>query len=197
VACKWTKEERKDRDVKLTGEVMSNTGKTVPVFLRLVQERGAWRVFSLRTPGPSKNEEDDRFSLMGKGGSFNSAANHEMPSPKIIHGLIKESLMLFSNSIQRHNFNEFYSKVSLTWQNQLTTGQLERAFKPFLDANVDLRNIQELQPVLDPKPEINSDGVLIIVGTYDTKPYRMAFTLRYIYEFPLWKLYGFEVQVRK
>jgi len=195
-SCNWQSQETKDRDVKLTGELMSANGTTVPVHLTLIQERGAWRVFSLRTPRERGNQENDRFSLLGKGASFNSSANHALPSPKILNDLTLSSLMLFNDAVLQRSFGEFYSKVSLTWQNQLTTTQLKQAFQPFIDAKVDLSDIQQLQPVFDTPPEITSEGILNIIGHYNTKPIRTFFSLKFIYEFPYWKLYGIEVQIK-
>jgi len=196
VSCNWRSEEIKDRDVKLTGELMSANGTTVPVRLTLIEERGEWRVFALRTPRERGNQEDDHFSLLGKGGSFNSSANHALPSPKILNDLTLSSLLLFNDAVLQRSFGEFYSKVSLAWQNQLTTTQLKQAFQPFIDAKVDLSDIQKLQPVFDTPPEITSEGILNIIGHYDTKPVRTFFSLKFIYEFPYWKLYGIEVKIR-
>ena len=43
--------------------------------------------------------------------------------------------------------------------------------------------------------KIGSDGVLVVKGYYETKPYRTTFMLRFIYELPYWRLYGVEVQL--
>ena len=196
VSCKWLNEVRRDRDVRLTGEVMSAKGTATLVSLTMIHERGAWRVFALRTPRESGNKEEDRFSLVGKGFSFNSSANPEVPSPKILNSLTLNSLTLFNNAIQQRSFGEFYSKVSHEWQNHLTTSQLKRAFQPFIDSNVNLSEIQKLQPVYDTPPEITAEGILSLVGHYDTKPYRSSFSLRFIYEFPYWKIYGIEVHIQ-
>ena len=195
VSCNWQSQEKKDRDVKLAGNLLSANGNTVPVRLTLIEERGAWRVFTLRVTS-NKGKDDGQFSLLGKGSSFNSSANHELPSPKLLNELTLSSLMLFNDAVVQNSFGEFYSKVSLAWQKQLTTTQLKNAFQPFVDAKVDLSDIQQLQPVFDAKPEINSEGILTVVGHYDTKPYRTLFTLRFIYEFPYWKIYGIEVQIK-
>ena len=60
-------------------------------------------------------------------------------------------------------------------------------------ANIDIKS---LSPVFDKPPEINSDGVLILNGHYNTKPLAIHFLLQFIYEFPQWKLYGLEVQLK-
>lgn len=200
VSCNWTKEEKKDRDVKLTGEVVAASGSAVPIIITLIPERGAWRVFSLHTPGQAGKKEEDRFSLVGKGDAFNRSANHELPTPNVIQKLLVEGLTMFNSAIRTRDFHDFYTKVSKAWQDQLTEKQLQRAFQPFIDANLDIGDVLTLQPVLDPQPAINSDGILSIIGRYevtrDAKLYRVNFNLRFCYEFPQWKLYAVEVQIK-
>ncbi|MEI8233695.1 MAG: hypothetical protein WCH57_03305 [Verrucomicrobiota bacterium] len=197
VACNWTKEETKDRDVKLTGEVMAANGTAVPVILTVIQERGSWRVFSLRTPGESGDKEEDRFSLLGKGASFNRLANREIPSQKVLRQLVLDNLLLFNSAIQKRSFAEFYSNVALAWQTQLTETQLGEAFKPFIDAKVDISGIHNLELIFDAPPEITAEGILLLRGHFNTAPCHTVFALRFAYEFPYWKLYGVEIQIHR
>jgi len=196
VSCNWSKDEPQDSEVKLTGEVRSAAGKTVPIIVRLTLERGEWRVFSLRTPDRSGKKEIDQFSLVGKGDAFNTAASHEIPSLETIQKLTRDSLLLFNDAIQRQDFANFYSKVSQEWQDQLTLGQLQRAFQPFIDNKVDIHDIENLPPFFDKAPQVQSDGILIVEGHYPSKPLAAFFRLRFSYNFPYWKLFGVELQVR-
>ncbi len=195
VACNWTKEEIKDNDVKLTGEVMTASGTGIAVSVTFIEERGAWRVFSLLTPNESGKKEEDRFSLMGKGDAFIRSVNQEVPNEERLQEMVERSLTLFGNAIHTQNFHEFYTNVSQAWQNQLTEKQLKSAFQPFIDAKVTI-DIKSSKPIFDKPPEINSEGLLVLLGHYDTKPYATTFRLRFIHEFPFWKLYGLEVQLR-
>lgn len=193
VSCHWTKEEPKGEDMKLTGEVTTASGTAIPLSVTCVKERGAWRIFSMLTSKGKK--EEDRFSLLGKGGDFSSSANLEIPPRAKLEELTARALTLFGNAVRRQNFGEFYSKVSTAWQSQLTERQLKAAFQPFIDARVDI-DLNGLAPVFDKPPEINSEGILVLTGHYDTKPYTSVFRLRFIYEFPQWKLYGVELELR-
>ena len=197
ISCKWVSDERKERDVKLAGELVSANGTIVPVRLTLIQERNTWRVFALRTPSPIGNGEENRFSLLGKGDAFNNSANHEVPSPKVLQDLTQSHLLLFNAAAQKNNFDSFYNKVSLAWQNRLTTKQLKDAFRPFIDSKADISNIKSLQPVFDQPPEVNSEGILTLAGHYETQPYRTLFALQFTFEFPYWKLYGIKVQIQR
>ena len=197
MVCHWSKEENKENEVKLTGEVTSAAGNAVPVIVTLIQERGAWRVFSLHTPSSDTlQKEDDRFSVLGKGSSFNSLANQELPPPRVTQKLVREGLELFDDAIRRRSFRRFYAQVSNAWQNQLTETQLQNAFQSFIDTNVTLGSFADLEPIFDTPPVISSDGILFLTGHYETKPHRTEFILRFIYELPHWKLYGLDVKVR-
>jgi len=196
ISCNWLSEERTEEDTKLTGELLSASGARITVHLTLVQERGDWKIFALRTPSQSGNKQEDRFSLLGKGGGFKSSASHELPSLKNLQKLTESSLLLLNRAIQQGDFKEFYNTVSLAWQNQLTVNQLKREFRPFIEAHVDLSEIQKLEPVFDTPPEITSEGILVLEGHYDGKPNCFTFSLRFIFEFPYWKLYGIKVQIR-
>ncbi|XHR30757.1 MAG: hypothetical protein ACFUZC_09375 [Chthoniobacteraceae bacterium] len=196
VICRWDKEERdNDDEVKLTGEVTGTGGTPIPAIVRLVNERGAWRILSLHDTANSRHQEVDRFSVVGKGAEFTRSSNLEIPGPVALEKLVKDTLLLFNDAVAHNNFGDFYSHVSATWQNQLTLGQLKRGFQPFVDAKVNLSEIENLKPVFDPAPGIDSKGILTLKGYFDTKPLRADFTLRYIYEFPYWKLFGLSMEM--
>ena len=196
IARNWLSEQRAAEDVQLTGELLSATGSKVPVRLTLIRERKAWRVFALHTPTENGRKEEDIFSLVGKGSSFNSSANHALPSLKNLQILTARSLILFNRAAQQGDFADFYNNVSLLWQSQLTVTQLRQAFQPFIDSKADISAIQKLQPVFDVPPEISSEGILTLDGHYETTPHQVSFSLRFIFEFPCWKLYGIKVQTQ-
>ncbi len=196
VSCRWLSDERREREAKLSGELTSAQGKSVPVRLTLILERNAWRVFALRTPTSNGNREADPFSLLGKGDSFESSANHEVPSLKVLQNLTATHLLLLNEATQKNDFREFYNKVSLAWQSQLTLKQLTDAFRPYVERKPDISSIAHLEPVFDVPAEIDSEGFLTLRGHYETQPYRTSFALRFIFEFPYWKLHGIQVQIQ-
>jgi len=196
ISCNWLKEEHTERDTKLTGELVASNGAKITVHLTLIQERKAWRVFALHTPSQRGNKQEDLFSQMGKGGAFSSSANHPLPSLKNLQILTLRNLLLLNRAIRQGDFNDFYSNAALSWQNQLTLTQLKREFQPFIEANVDISDIQKLQPVFDTPPEVTHEGVLSLDGHYDTTPHLIAFSLRFVFEFPYWKLCGIKVQIK-
>ena len=193
----WSQQDRGEKEVKLKGEVLTASVKTVPVSVKLICERGEWRIFALSTPRQQDPTMETHFSLVGKGSAFNSVDNHELPNPATLQKLVEKSLAMFNAAIQERSFENFYKEVSVAWQQQLTPKRLQTAFQPFIDSQVNLGSLRGLTPVFDTPPQVNSDGLLILEGHYPTNPYQIYFALRFASEFPHWKLFGLDVQLRQ
>ena len=194
----WEQPEIKNQTAKLRGELVTKNGGKMPIVVTLNEESGQWRVFALRSPRSVETGlVQNRFSLLGKGSSFTDPLSQPMPDEQTIRQLALETLLKFNDAIARNSFDQFYENVSRAWQAQLTIGQLQRAFQPFVDKKVNIAHIADAEPSLKPPPHINTDGLLVISGEYPTEPYRVVFTLKYNYELPKWRLFGIDVQLRK
>jgi len=174
------------------------SASSIPLIVTLVKQSGDWRVFSLRSP-PSQETgiSENRFSLVGKAPSFADAVTKPMPPENEIRQLVRENLLHFNEAIMSKSFDAFYDSVSAHWQEQLTKGQLQRAFQPFIDRNISIANIANATPVFDEPSAVNSEGLLVVTGHYDTQPYRVQFAMRFFYELPAWKLFGLDVNLVK
>lgn len=194
----WGAPELTGREARIPVTVQTKGGQALPIVVTLVEEAHTWRVYALRTPkGNSAIRSDNRFSLVGKGAAFTDALSRPVPDEAESKALASETVLLFNAAIQQKSFAEFYERVSLAWQTQLTQGQLQRAFQPFIDKEVDLSGIHNVKPILDPPPSINTEGLLLISGHYPTSPYKVFFALKFVYELPRWKLFGIDVNLQK
>ena len=181
---------------KLKIEMTTKAGKKIPLLLTLVDERGAWRVHAIRSPKSTETGlSANLFGTVGKGTAFVDALNRPMPDAKEINKLIETHLLMFDEAVQEGSFDRFYGRVSRAWQGQLTKGQLTREFQPFIDKKVSLAAIRGKEPVLDAPATLTTDGLVIAKGYYDTKPLRVLFTLKFIYELPKWRLFGMDVSI--
>ena len=191
--------ENRDRhSVRLRADLKLKSGESVPLIVTLNRETDAWRVFSIRSPrDPATGRIENKFSLVGKTTSLIDPVNRPMPDDAVQRRLVRETLLRFNDAIQQQSFDDFYESVSKAWRDQLTKGQLQRAFQPFLDKQVDISGIKDVEAVFDPAPTINSDGLLILTGSYATNPYKVFFSLKFIYELPNWKLFGVDVNLRR
>jgi hypothetical protein len=135
--AEWDKPERDGRTTTIRAKIKTTGGATIPLIVTLVKESGKWRIFSLRSP-PSGDTgvSENRFSLVGKAPAFADAVTKPVPPENEIRQLVHDNLMRFDEAIKSQSFDSFYDSVSVHWQDQLTKGQLQRAFQPFIDKKV-------------------------------------------------------------
>lgn len=181
---------------KLRLEMTTKTGKRMPLIVTLVDERGAWRVHTIRTPKSMETGiSANLFGAAGKGTTFGDTLNQPAPDAQEVNRLIETHLLMFDEAIQQGSFDEFYERVSRGWQKQLTKGQLTREFQPFIDKKISLAGIRGREPVMEEPVSVTTDGLVITKGYYDTRPFRVLFTLKFIYELPKWRLFGMDVSI--
>ncbi len=186
------------RSAKFRVDITTQGGRSVPLVVTLNDEGGRWRVFSLKSPRNSESGvTKNRFSLIGKGAAFTNPVNQSVPTEPEIRQLSRDSMKRFSEAVKTGLFDDFYANVSAAWQKQLTLGQLSRVFQPFVTAGESLAETQDVELILDEAAHINTEGMLIVTGSFPTKPHRVQFLQKYLYELPNWKLFGFEVNVYK
>jgi Domain of unknown function (DUF4878) len=194
----WQPAEITDNEAKLQVELKATNGRTLNFIVTLVHESGAWRVHSLRSPrGSSGTRTENRFTLVGKGAAFSDAQSQRLPDEKEIQRLIVRTLEKFDTAVQEKSFAAFYDDVSRAWQKQLTVGQLERAFQPFLNAGVRFGGLDAAEMQLDGPASITSEGILVVTGHFQTAPYQVFFNMKFVYELPRWKLFGLDVNLQK
>lgn len=197
-AAQWQPPELDGRSAKIGVTITTSDGKQLPLIVTVTEESGTWRVYSLRSP---PNEEtgisENRFTLVGKAPTITDGIIHPAPPEKEIRRLVRDNLLMFHDAIAAKSFDAFYDSVSRRWQDQLTKGQLQRAFQPFIEKQVSIDGIRDQEAVFDSPPTVNGEGLLIASGSYPTKPYRVYFSLKFIYELPTWKLFGLDVNLKK
>jgi hypothetical protein len=197
-SAQWEPPRVEGRLAKVRGEVKNASGRSRALVVTLNHESGKWRTYSIRTPrnvqtGTSAN----LFGSVGKTAAFTEAIDRPVPDDKTVRAMTLETLLRFNDAVQTRSFDVFYENVSKTWQKQLTIGMLTRAFQPFIDNEVDMSGIKDVEPVFDSPPMVTSEGLLLVAGNYPTDRYRVVFALRFIYELPKWKLFGIDVTLRK
>jgi len=120
----------------------------------------------------------------------------KVPSNRELKTLALDSLLLFNDAIQDKSFDKFYSGISDLWQKEVTPAKLKEIFHGFIDQKIDLAAINKVEPVFDGTPAVNDDGLLVIKGSYPTRPSKVLFELTYVYEDDSWKLAGINVNIK-
>jgi hypothetical protein len=190
--------ENDGANVRLNVALTTAKGAPAAYSVTLQVESRAWRILTLRSPrNPKTGVSENRFSLVGKPPTFNDAPNREVPNDREMRRLVRGAMASFGDSIKRESFAGFYAYVSQAWRTQLTERKLQAAFQSFIDQKVDLGGVADVDPIFDAPPHISTDGLLHVAGHYPTKPYKVRFAFKFIYELPEWKLFGLDVYLLK
>lgn len=192
----WQLPEILADEARIPVEISSKNDRNLQLVVTLVRENGVWRVHSLRSAKGGGSRTENRFTLVGKGAGFSDARNLPMPDEGEISRLVVTTLARFDQAVQARSFTDFYRDVAVAWQKQLTVSQLERAFQPFIKAGVRIGGLKEAELRLDGPPGINSGGVLIVNGHFETAPYQVYFSMKFVYELSRWKLFGLDVNLQ-
>ena len=193
----WRKVIEKD-EAKLDGELVDSDGQKRKVAVVMLRQSGQWRLHSLHLVGDDRTAiEQNPFTLIGKGASYNEALRREMPADKEIRQLVLKTILDFQDGIQKESFSNFYNSVSLAWQAQVSEHRFQTAFQGFIDAKVDLSGAKGVEAVFDAAPEINGEGLLVVLGRYPVAPHQIVFSMKFTYELPHWRLFGLTVDLVK
>jgi hypothetical protein len=210
------------RTAKIRADLTTRDGRAVPLIATLTHEDGRWRIFALKSPHDTQTGlVQNRFSIVGRGPDFVEPIDRQpVPDEAAVKALVLETLLRFNAAVQEKSFLGFFEKCSLAWQDQLVTGEvlpgtprtmrraltdtqkeigaakLQRAFQPFIDQQIDLSGIQQTEPRFDAPARVTTDGLLVVGGEFPTKPYRVIFALKFMYELPKWKVFGLDVTMR-
>ena len=178
----WSNREVKNDRAHLEGSVTTRAGGKIPLTMELVKENGAWKVIYLSAP---------------RAGVAAEQSGKPMPSDEKSKALIRETLLAFNQAVAEKRFAGFHEQISRTWQEQITPEKLQDIFADFIEKQIDISSIKDVEPILTDPPEIDSNGILILQGYYPAHPASVNFRLKYLYEHPAWKLFGIQVNVGK
>ena len=172
-------------------EVRTVSGAHARLVITLTRDRGKWRVFSVKAP---MNIETgiavNYFTRFGSGPDIASKQDRPLPDEREVSTMTKETMLQFHDAIQQKSFEDFYDGIARSWQRDLPLGMLTRTFQGFIDRRTNLIAIKDMEAVLKERPRIDSDGLLVVIGSYPTQPRRIDFELKYLYEMPNWRPFG-------
>jgi 2C-methyl-D-erythritol 2,4-cyclodiphosphate synthase len=156
-------------------------GDSLTFKLHYLNEGGAWKVVGINVHFQNAPEK-----------------RREVPSETELKKLTDETLLSFNSAVQSQDFGTFYKSTAKLWQEQTTPEKLKAAFKTFIDQKFDIAPVvQNVKPAFEPSPAINSDGLLVVQGSYPIKPDKLAFALEYLNEDGAWKLASINVKANK
>jgi 2C-methyl-D-erythritol 2,4-cyclodiphosphate synthase len=156
-------------------------GNSLTFRLKYYNEGGAWKLAGINLN--FQNARDKR---------------QEVPSATELKKLTDDTLLSFNSAVQSQDFDAFYKSTAKLWQKQTTADKLQAAFKSFIDQKFDIAPVvKKMKPTFDPSPAIDSDGLLVVQGSYPIKPDKLTFELKYLNEEGAWKLFAIHVKADK
>ena len=109
--------------------------------------------------------------------------------------LVKSTMHTFALSVKEKSMKKMHQQCASIFQKKIDVDKLNRLFKSFMDKNINLLLLDNLNPIFDKEPAIGSNGILELKGHYDTKPLIVRFDLKYIKEDGIWKIIGIDIDV--
>lgn len=187
----WSSRSIEGSRAELDGTVTTRAGDAVPLRMTLIKAEGVWRVFSL-------SGEQAGAAVLEPGEERPSAPPPAaVPAAEDLAALATESVLALNRGIAEKDFTSFYDSISKLWQPQTSAAELAGAFQVFVDREIDLSGVAQVEPVFEPQPEIDPEGALRLSGYFPTTPVRVFFGLRYVREAAGWKLLGIQVDLKE
>ena len=225
---KWEDAERNGKVATVRGVFTFKNDSALPLKLVFGMVDGGWRLLEARSaPAPGAGISEDIFAVEARtSDTVNTRAleilepnDTEIPPESQLRQLAEDTLLLFNEAIQNGgDFSGLYAAASDRWKyrgrdpkmdpynndGRLTIAALRKAFEAAIAAKVDISPIREKKIILSEPARVNSDGVLILNGTFDAavfqaslpgSPRRAVFMLEYVREAARWKLFGLTVNI--
>ncbi len=188
--AEWTSRSVQNNLGNVEGTVVTTDKAVVPVTMDLVNEDGKWKVLNLRPVVGGLQPENSAIK------DSKTAAKPDLPSDDEVNALVTASINDFVEAVKAKDFNTFYGNVSEVWKTQTNVAELEKAFEQLMDEKIDLGFVKTTKPVLNAKPELDQDNILVVDGMYPSKDANFMFHMGYVYEHPKWKLIGITVNFK-
>lgn len=116
----------------------------------------------------------------------------ELQVPELweLNKLTNEFLTLFKNSIYIDDYQAFYDWIATTWKSQTNVDELKNGLSWFSVNEIDFYKIMANE-IIYSKPPFLDENNLLILEWYYAGDMKLSFNLKFIYEYPNWKLIWF------
>lgn len=165
----------------LDGSATDSDGTVRPLSMTLVKEGGMWRIHNV---------------AIKPAGVVSFGQTRDIPEERELINLTHDLVVVFSRSLKDRSLQAFHEAISERWRREQSVEALETAFKPFLDAELDLSPVEAMTPVFDTEPAIDARGWLVVTGHYEVGGDRLLFEQSFVPEGLGWKLAGLSLNIQ-
>ncbi|HEY7608353.1 MAG TPA: hypothetical protein VIF14_03905 [Alphaproteobacteria bacterium] len=183
-SASWNSREISGGRATLEGTIRTRGGGNVSARISLVEIGDAWKVEGLHLKAAGITERQT--------GSAAPAA----PDTATARKLALRSLADFNEAVRRGDFSAFHATLARPFRAKYSPAQLKTIFKAFVESKIDLKPIEQLDPVFTRGPGLEG-GTLELAGYFATRPSQVHFELSYVMEDGAWRLTGINVRVAR
>jgi hypothetical protein len=176
----WNSRKINNNQGSVEGTITTTKGSTKSVSIQLLNEQGKWKIDGLKCEGVELQSLRPIVPV---------------PSDADLEKLVTGSLLEFNQAVLAKDFGKFYEQLAGVWKKETSAEQLKKTFGAFIDNEIDIGPINNVKPRIEPRPQIDSRGALIVTGFYPTKPSQVKFELKYFHERGAWRLFGISIKV--
>jgi hypothetical protein len=177
---KWSGWKIENGVGSVDGEITTLTGETLPLRVSMRKEDGQWRI--------------DAIQPLRDGVGLDEAAR-VLPTPVQSVALVRDATMLFAHGVVDRDFSALREAAAPEFKAQFTVADLDAQFKPFVDAGIDLRPLENVPPNFSAEPSVDASGVLRLVGYYPADGGKVDFDYQFVYRYTGWRLISLRVNV--
>ncbi|KAA3628952.1 MAG: hypothetical protein DWQ08_07095 [Proteobacteria bacterium] len=176
----WTTRDIRPNSSELEGALLIGSGQPVPVEVELLRHGAEWRIHSIRQDQP---------------GISRVAGGIPVPGIRQAQSMVMRTTTRFADAVKAKDFTDFYENAAATFRERYSLEEFTRLFSGFIEKNVDLTVLAQLQPRLTAEPALLADGLLQLQGYFPTRPARAYFAYQYTYGIGGWTLTGIDFKL--
>jgi len=184
-SASWSSRSVSNNIGELEGSIKTRAGGLIPIKIKLVKEDGRWKIHAIEKAAAGLVETPGETEPPGT-----PSREAGLPPEGELMAMAGASIQLLARAINAKDFSEFHQATAKVWQDQVTPEALMESFKSYIEQGADLTFMKDMTPEFQEKPSIDENGILVLKGTYPTRPSVLSFTIKYIRQDSEWKLVG-------
>ncbi|MEO0441073.1 MAG: hypothetical protein AAF067_09375 [Pseudomonadota bacterium] len=175
VETSWSSRSIENNVATLKGSVTTDTGGVIPVTVVLVNSDAGWKIQGIEKE---------------KGGLSYGTDAPTLPSEAEQVEIVRATTNDFIDSMRTRDMTGFLAQSSLLLQTQISVEEMNQSFAERMGPYSKLDMLRDMAPSFAIPVSLDNQGILVVLGYYNTEPDRYEFRYRYVREGTQWKLLG-------
>lgn len=130
------------------------------------------------------------------GASDKTTKSAALPDPRRMHILIVSSIVAANHANKTGDYSVLHKLAAPSFQKNNSPSELKKIFANLRKRNLDFSPVILYSPKLLRQPTIDNNGLLRLVGFFDTRPERVVYDTAFQKVGKDWKLFGISLNTR-